>query len=62
MSGRESRMLTGIARWCFGLARIWRMSILITWLYERPKWVEVGIWWGRGLEGEMGKFGLWWYG
>ena len=55
-------MLTGIARWCFGLARIWRMSILITWLYERPKWVEVGIWWGRGLEGEMGKFGLWWYG
>ena len=56
------RILTGTARWCFGLARIWRMSILITWLYERPKWVEVGIWWGRGLEGEMGKFGLWWYG
>jgi hypothetical protein len=30
-------VLTGIARWCFGLARIWRMSILITWLCERTK-------------------------
>jgi hypothetical protein len=38
------------------------MSILITWLYERLKWVEVGIWRGKGLEGERGKFELWWYG
>jgi hypothetical protein len=28
-------MLTGIARWYFGLARIWRTNTLITWLFER---------------------------
>ena len=25
------------ARWCFGSARIWRMSTPITWLYKRTE-------------------------
>jgi hypothetical protein len=35
------RVLMVIARWCFGLARIWRMSILITWLCRRAKLVRM---------------------
>jgi hypothetical protein len=34
----------GVARLCFGLARIWRMSIHITWLCEEA--------WPKGLRGE----------
>jgi hypothetical protein len=36
----KGRVLMVIARWCFGLARIWRMSILITWLCRRAQLVR----------------------
>jgi hypothetical protein len=43
-----------VARWCFGLARIWRMSIRITWHCEGRN----GLCWNRrggraGIEGSL---------
>jgi hypothetical protein len=48
MVGNGTDIMT--ARWCFGLARTWRMSIPITWLCEQvEQWCHKAMF-GAALE------------
>lgn len=41
---RGANVLMCVARWCFGSARIWRMSTRTTWRYEKLEFSDGSIW------------------